>query len=181
MTISDWLIIAAVILGPILAIQVQKLLQMWKERRERKLSIFKTLMSTRGTTLSPTHVEALNMIDLEFSVKNQNEKAVLDAWKLYLDHLYDVPRNLPESNHQTKLDAWTLKSNECLIELLHKMSKAIGYGFDKVQLKKGSYTPQGYVDLELEQSLIRKGILLLLAGKIRLPEEPAQSNESGDT
>ena len=49
MTISDWLMIAAVLSGPILAVQVQKAIESWKESKHRKTAIFKTLMSTRRT------------------------------------------------------------------------------------------------------------------------------------
>jgi len=64
MTISDWLMISAVLTGPILAVQVQKFIESWREAKQRKIYIFKTLMATRGTTLSPRHVEALNIIDV---------------------------------------------------------------------------------------------------------------------
>ena len=69
MKFSEVLTILAVILGPILAVQAQKAIERWRERRNRKLWVFKTLMATRGSRLSPNHVQALNMIDLEFSVK----------------------------------------------------------------------------------------------------------------
>ena len=168
MTISDGLMMVAVILGPILAVQAQKAIESWKEGRQRKLFVFKTLMATRGTPISPRHVEALNMIDLEFSGKDPKEKEVLDAWKLYLNHLYDVPRDYQDPNYQTKLTVWTDKSKDSLIDLLYAMSRALNFTFDKVQLKK-AYTPQAHVDIETEFSLIRKGILDVLYEKKSLP------------
>jgi hypothetical protein len=165
MTISDALIIIAVILGPILAVQVQKFIENSKQRKERKISIFKTLMATRGTPLSPLHVEALNMIDLEFSGKDLKEKAVLDSWKLYHDHLYEAPKNIQEPTYQSKLDTWATKKTELLIDLLYSMSIALEYAFDKVQLKRGAYTPKGYADLEIQNSLLRQGILEVLSRK----------------
>ena len=66
MTISDWLVILAIIIAPILAVQVQKIIESRRSKRERKLQVFKALMATRATPLSPIHVEALNMIDIEF-------------------------------------------------------------------------------------------------------------------
>ena len=117
------------------------------------------------------------MIELEFSGKNPKEKAVVDAWKIYLDHLYDAPRNFQDPTYQSKLDTWSAKSNECLTDLLYAMSQALGYSFDKVQLKKGVYTPQGYADLEFEHSLIRRGTLDVLSGKRPLPVELAQSKK----
>lgn len=58
--------IAAVILGPILAVQVQKRIEKLREKWGRKNHLFQILMSTRASRLSPDHVQALNMIDLVF-------------------------------------------------------------------------------------------------------------------
>lgn len=65
MEIRDWLNIIALIIAPILALQIQKWLEKYREDRKRKLDIFKTLMSTRANRVSIEHVEALNMIDVE--------------------------------------------------------------------------------------------------------------------
>ena len=85
MTISDVLMIVAVLVAPFLAVFAQKQIELWRERRARKLWVFKTLMATRGRALSVEHVQALNMIDLEFT--KASEKEILSAWKLYHDHL----------------------------------------------------------------------------------------------
>ena len=66
MTISDWLVILAIIIAPILAVQIQKFMDHRKEEKERKMHVFRTLMATRAAPLSPLHVEALNMIDIVF-------------------------------------------------------------------------------------------------------------------
>jgi hypothetical protein len=62
MTISDGLMLLAVLFAPLAAVQVQKWLEHHREDRERKLRIFKTLMATRATALSQEHVQALNMM-----------------------------------------------------------------------------------------------------------------------
>ncbi len=95
LTISDTLMIVAVILGPIVAVQVQKFIEKLRQSKLAKEAIFKTLMSTRGTLLSPLHVQALNLIDLEFYGQQEENRKVVDAWKLYRDHLnmYRFSRN----------------------------------------------------------------------------------------
>ena len=72
-----WITILAIILGPILAVQVQKYIENKKETRNKKMQIFKALMATRATPLYPAHVEALNMIDIEF----YNDKNVVENIK----------------------------------------------------------------------------------------------------
>jgi len=92
MTTSDWVMIGAVLLAPLVAVQVQKWLERWREESERKKQIFKRLMATRATRLDPSHVTALNMIDLEFE-----EKAVLERWREYMDSLLGAPE-IPSAN-----------------------------------------------------------------------------------
>ena len=87
MTLTEALLITATALSPLIAVQVTRYLDDRKEVRGRKLKVFKTLMATRAYSLSAAHVEALNTIDLEFSPKRRAEKATLDVWQQYLDHL----------------------------------------------------------------------------------------------
>ena len=95
MTKSEWLMILAILLAPLIAVQVQKYTEILLEKHRRKLRIFYTLMGTRAIRLSPEHVQALNMIDIEFygrkifgfTYQSKAEKEVQNAWKEYLDHL----------------------------------------------------------------------------------------------
>ena len=87
MTNYEFITLLAIFVGPIVAVRLTRYLDDKKEIRERKLWVFKTLMSTRAYIVSVQHVEALNRIDLEFSSKIKKEKQVVNAWKLYLDVL----------------------------------------------------------------------------------------------
>lgn len=160
MTLTDALLIAATTVSPLIAVQVTRWLDDRKERQGRKLQVFKVLMATRATTIAPQHVEALNRIDLEFSAKRKDEKAVLDAWQQYLDHL---------SNSQMEAAAWALRRVDLLVELLHLMGKSVGYDFNKTQVKNGIYLPTAHSRLEEEQQQFRSMMLELLDGKRLLP------------
>jgi hypothetical protein len=174
MTIADILMILAVLCGPILAVQTQKFIETWRDHKGRQLTVFKILMATRGTPVSPRHVEALNLIDLEFSEKSPKEKEVVDAWKVYLDHLSStsMPSDYQDPSYQAKLDAWGVKSSDYLIDLLFNMSRSLGYNYDRVQLRRGAYMPKGLTDIELELSLLRRGMLDVLYGKRAIPIRP---------
>jgi len=78
----------AIVVGPVLALEMQRRLDARREARTRKLLVFKTLMGNRATPLSPLFVQALNLIDIEFDGKD--EKPVRDAWKVLLDHFYEL-------------------------------------------------------------------------------------------
>ena len=159
MQIQDWLMIIAVLAGPIIAVQLTRYIDNRKEKRQRKLNVFRTLMSTRATRLSSYHVEALNMIDLEFSKNNERELNVIEAWKEYLDALSD--QNL---NNQHGME----KRSDLFIDLLHRMAVVVDYKFDKVHIKNGAYSPVAHGQYELDHQIIRGGLIELLEGKRNL-------------
>ena len=83
--VKDWLTCAAIIIGPIIAVQLQKFIERISATKERRLRLFKTLMATRGERVSRDHVQALNMIYIEF----EGEQNVTGKWKEYNAHLND--------------------------------------------------------------------------------------------
>lgn len=109
--------IAAIVLAPLLAFSVQWILQFLREKRERKIWIFRALMSTRLSILSHEHVNALNLIDLEFKSNRQKDKTVRQAWHTYLDHL-----NTQRSPNDVSLQQiWDNKSADLRSQLLYSM------------------------------------------------------------
>lgn len=172
--------ILAVAAGPIIAVQITEYLRHKKDSRDRKVHIFRTLMATRSAQLAPAHIEALNLVELEFQVSPHKARRVVDAGRLYIDHLKD--RLYPR-------EAWVPRKDELLIDLLYEMSTALGYNFDKVQIKAGSYYPSGYQETENDNLQIRKLWLDILKGDKRLPITaealssfvPASKEQSKDT
>lgn len=160
MDLTDFLMIVAVFFGPIVAVRLTRFLDNRKEIRERKLSVFKTLMATRAYTLSPGHVEALNSIDLEFDSGKKHEKKVLEAWKQYLDLLGD--KTLPA-------EQWAIRRSDLLIELLYHMGLALDYDFDKTYIKNGTYFPGAHGEIEGQHKAIRQGVIEIMEGKRVLP------------
>lgn len=161
--------IAAIVLGPILAVQIQKFIERVGEKRKNKLEIYATLMATRGLGLDINHVKALNLIDLAFNPKKKKEKEVLVAWKVYMEHLYKAPQNTTDPNYTMLMDAWLKKRTELFIELLLKMSVTLGYTFDKVLIERQSYTPKAYGDNEQYNLYVQSAITDLFSGKTSLP------------
>jgi len=156
MTIADTFIILATLAGPVIAVQITRRLDERREERGRKLQIFKTLMATRAYTLSSAHVEALNRIDLEFSAGRNDEKKVIEVWRQYLDLLGD--RSLTS-------EQWGIKRVDLLVDLLQSMGKALGYDFDKIQIKNATYSPMAHGRIEEDVEAIRQSTLEVLDGK----------------
>jgi hypothetical protein len=130
-----------------------------RDKRNRKMWVFKTLMSNRATSLSPLYVQALNLIDVEFTEDNAKEKAVRAAWA----ELHDL-----FNNYKTTPNA-SDKADDLVAALLAVMGTALGYDFDKVHLKRGAYYPEFLGNVELEQHTLRRAFLELLGGKRRIP------------
>lgn len=160
MTTPEIIMIVAIFSGPFAAVLVTEWMRRSHESRDRKVELFRDLMSTRAATLAPSHVEALNLIDIEFDSKNKSEKAVLEAWKLYHSHLGD--RSYEDN------EAWRKRTDHLFVDLLHAMSQCLNYPFDKAHIQNSSYYPRGYGEIELDQIKTRQGLADLLEGKSAL-------------
>lgn len=178
MVFGDFLVIVAIIVGPILAVQIQKFIENKKTEKERKMQVFRTLMATRATPLSALYVESLNMIDVEF----YDDKEVVDAWKQLLDNFANYPQDVKAPDYQVKLNSSTDKSKDLFSELLQKMAKSLKYEFDKVHLNRGAYIPKGHAETLIHQELIRKSLIGVLLGQIpiavRMVNATANENEN---
>ncbi len=169
----DILTVLAILSAPLFALQVQKWLDEGKEERNRRHWVFKTLMATRAILVSPNHVQALNMIDLEFQA--EEFAGVRAAWRTYLDHLGNYPKE-----GEAQQAVWQEARLNLLTALLIAMGKSLGYNFDDVHIKKGIYSPEAHSARELEDLLMRRGLVRLLAGDSALKMEVTRvpSNEA---
>lgn len=183
-TISDWLIIAATLLSPLIAVQVQMWIERANAKRDSQQQVFRTLMATRATRLDGEHVNALNRIDLDFSAASRRqtsrEREVIDKWRDYADHLNVV---LPENPTDAQVEAWLQRGDDKFIELLFALSTSLGYSFDRVQLRRAVYRPRAHSQVEVRQDIIQRGFAGLFTGETSLPmrviEFPLQGEQNG--
>jgi hypothetical protein len=167
---AEWMIVLAALAGPVLAVQAQKFIERAREKREAKQRLFYALMGTRAARVAPDHVRALNMIDLEFYGRKifffrfqySSEKNVINAWHIYQDHL-NQPWNAA-GEPPAGIQAWTTRGDELFTELLYFISVALGFDFDRVQLRRGIYNPRAHDENEAAYLLIRNGLVRLLNG-----------------
>lgn len=169
------LTVIAILLGPILAVQAQKWVEVAREKRNRRLLLFKRLMATRGAQVSPAHVEALNMIDLEFSGRGEKDKVVRDRWKQYLDHLNSLPQDPAQRERQVQ--GWLEENSKLLADLLHDMGKPLGYDFDVTHIRRAVYIPVGHANLEIELQAIRQFLVALSENRKKLPVSVRNESE----
>lgn len=184
MDLPTWSIVLATLLAPLVAVHIQRHLDILREQRQRRKRVFETLMATRMARLSGDHVRALNMIDIEFDPSNsrrgsrrhQLDRKVIDTWRVYYDHLGQPLHSDSVEEHKRRRE----RTDELFVDVLASMSTALDYHFDRVVLHRGCYAPQGHADLENEQTMIRKGVVDLLEGKSSLPVHIDAASTSPD-
>ncbi len=146
--------------GPIKAIEIPRLNDDRRERELRRFHVFYSLMKTRRQVLSPEHVMALNTVSVDFYGKPRIE----DAYRSYIKLLERV---LPENalNHPRFIK----ERDDGLFDLIYEIALALGYRYDKREMKDLSYTPQGWVDEEALSKQARALFIKVLAGDSPFP------------
>lgn len=86
--ITDIIIIFAIVLGSIIAVQITEYLRSTKDARNRKVHIFRNLMATRSAQLAAMHIEALNLVELEFQSKERIQGQTFILHKTMGGHRY---------------------------------------------------------------------------------------------
>lgn len=89
--------------------------------------------------------------------RSKFEQNVVDTWREYHDHL-------STKVDEKALELWRVTGEELFVNLLFAIAADVDYKFDRVQLKKGAYSPIAHGDLENEQSMLRKLALNVLSG-----------------
>lgn len=161
-----WGTILAIVLGPFLAILASRYLERASSRRQRKVEIFHTLMRTRSMLMSPEHVGALNLVELEFL----GEKNVTKAWKAYLENLQEP---FPPIEEKEKHDKAIQNRGRLLTELLDEMAKSLNIEIQQLEILRGSYVPQGWADQEWENTIMRRSLIDVLHGKAPISVQAA--------
>jgi hypothetical protein len=174
MQFKDWLnvailiaTIAAIIYGPLAAVRITLSSETSREKLRRKYQTFYSLMRTRRITLSPEHVMALNVIQTEF----HDDAKVISAYKKYIENLSS---HLPDAATEAARVQFGSDRDDAFIELMYEIGRHLEFNFDRRELAKYSYTPQGWVNTEAEQNALRTLALELLQGKRPMPVAPFQ-------
>lgn len=178
--------IVAILASPLIAFWVGKLVSDHAAQRERRHRLFESLWLTQHLgiygRMSPEHVRALNMVEIEFARTKGDEvwddgasNRVLAAWASYHNHL-NVQRPLvtdaenPDPAELAAASEWDQANDISLRNLLHEMAQALGYKHsDRERTERGSYAPIGYANADLENIALRNAALELLNGKRPLP------------
>lgn len=161
--------ILAIYYGPIHAVEATRRNDVGREASRRRRDIFTALMRTRNANLTPDHVWALNLIQVEFA----DDEGVIRAYKSYIEQLNEI---VPEAG--PALESFQQKRRDRFIDLLHEIANVVGFKLDKRDLERAAYVPVGWENDETEARLFRRLMLELLTGKRALPVAPFASQNT---
>ena len=125
-------IVAATFLGPVAAVLITLWREAVREKRNRRLYVFRTLMATRKIPISNEHVNAINLVEVDF----YGCKNVEAAWKDYSKHLNDQTK--------TENEAWREEKEKLLSKLLSEIADVMGFRVPAIDIFRGGYAPKGW-------------------------------------
>jgi hypothetical protein len=157
LTIAEWLTLAAIVVGPILAVLTQLWMQHRKAKRDTKMWVFNSLMSYRAAILNPLFVQAFNLVDVVF---HKNDE-VRRKRKEFQDFV-----NAAMGRDLTSLEVDKLK--DLVAEMLAKMGSELGYSFDHTEIKNTGYYPKAFERLDTAAFMLREKGLEVLEGKANI-------------
>ncbi|HVY20412.1 MAG TPA: DUF6680 family protein [Bauldia sp.] len=151
--------VIAILLGPIIAVRMTRKQDAAREDRQRKLDLYRTMMHTRSSRLSVDHVRALNTIPVEFN----EVPAVMTAFRSYMN-LLGAP--MPAVDQQERFFE---QRNDHFLDLIYQMGLFLGYQFDRRELERLAYVPQGFINDEERNHRAQAVLLEILEGRRPLP------------
>jgi hypothetical protein len=146
----DWITVAAIVVGPVLALFAQRALDWLREKKNRRVQLYWTAMSYRATWLHPDSLKALNSIDVIFD--RSSDKPVREAWEKVIAH---ANTKRPEAD-PAGAAAWDARILDLRVDLYQLLGVAVGYEQTVDYIKTQMYYPRYHVDIEQEQNQIRK-------------------------
>jgi hypothetical protein len=149
--------IFVIVWGPIKAVEITRKNDEERERKRRQFELFHSLMKTRSIRLSPEHVMALNLVQVEF----YGHQVIDGAYRAYMTLL---ARRAPSPN-DPGIQKFLQEQEDALYDLLHAIGKDLGYAYDRRDLQRLAYGPDGWVQDDVQQRTVRNLIIDLLSGR----------------
>lgn len=157
MSPDTWAIVGATGLGPILAVALTLWREAVKAERSRRLHAFRTLMATRRMPISNEHVNAINLVEVDFYGCTKVEA----EWKTYRSHLNKTDK--PED------EAWRREKEKLLSKLLFEIAKVLKFNIPAIEIFEGGYAPKGWEHRDMRATGVMEYIHQLSEGKNTLP------------
>lgn len=152
----------ATIYGPVRAVVIQRDSEEERESKRRQYGILHSLMKTRAWALHQDHVMAINLIQLEF----YQHDAIQVAFRAYREHLaMKTPPAIDVAGNVQFDEA----RKDRFYTLVKAIADVLGIHFDKADLQRLAYTPQGWHDDVSKQDYLRSLMIEVFEGRRPVP------------
>lgn len=153
----DWMILAAVALGPIIGIWVTRVVDSHKEKARKREAVFEGLIKTRGLELSYEHANAFNMVPFLFK-----EPRVRAAYSKTMEALNDTSLSSSDDN---VYNAAIVRMNAARADLIREVGEAVGTPLPTSEMERFGYAPMAWRREHSEQETLRTHLIEALEGR----------------
>ena len=153
--------IIAIYIGPLRAVIISRQNQEVDGKRARQFGVLHSLMKTRKARLSPEHVSAINLVQLEF----YGNERIQSRYKNYIGFLNGVWPKFDDDNWPRFNEA----VEDSLFDLIHEIGLVLGYTLDRQELMRLGYGPQGWETDEHQVRVLRRLLIETFEGRRGLP------------
>jgi hypothetical protein len=133
--IYEWLTLAAILIGPIVAVIITLATEARRRTREQQTQTLRMLLSTRHLPSDPAYSTAINMIPIDFN----RESGVMTAWNNYITTIKIRPA--PEGVDAHQQDIITKQT-----KLIFQMTKSLEYKLDETDIQSTAYAAEGFIN-----------------------------------
>ena len=131
----EWLTLAAIVIGPIVAVRITHAAAQRGKDREQKLQVLRMLIATHHLPSDPTYQVAINLIPIEF----RGCRPVIDAHR---EFIASIGKRLDGVNDEAITRDYGMKS----IRLVHQVAKALQYDLRETDLQTAPYVSKGWAE-----------------------------------
>ncbi|RWM05921.1 DUF6680 family protein [Mesorhizobium sp.] len=159
---SHWWEIAAIIIGPIVAVAITLWYQNRDRRYQNRFDVFRSLALSRRHGLSTEFVNALNLIPVHFN----RDVEVMKRRRGLMDLFNDPQWTADDIATRARM----LDRRETMVaELIREVGRAVNVSIDDIEILKGAYAPQSWADQEEVTQRARRAALEILEGRRSVP------------
>jgi hypothetical protein len=157
----DALTLVAIVVGPIAAVLITRMLDNRNAAYARRYQVFRDLVRTRSAKISPEHVNALNLVEIEF---NQFPE-VKTSWDRYMEAL-----SMKIGGGDEAFNQYVVRRDQLFIKLVQNIANVLGMKHvDITDVMTTNYYPQGWQNDEEEQRRLRALLIPVFSGSHPIP------------
>jgi hypothetical protein len=131
----EWLTLIGIIIGPIAAVIITLAFEQRRRTRDSQIQVMRMLLNTRHMPSDPSYTVAINLVPVEFN----RQKAIMAAWKGYIDHVRFAPTEAnADAHHKVAAAKQT--------DMIYRIMRHLGFNLSETELQTSAYAARGFIE-----------------------------------